>query len=460
MGGSCWRCAFQKAQRSPLACDWKSACLNGSQVRLACPLQLHRSRCDVWGCLRSVLCSMAWWQAMMDPLCRWCAGGGWRWEQLNSAAAWNVRRGPMLQWLGPTSRYIVFNDIGCNASGSSSGQLAAWVRPWEQQQGWAGSHGTGGNSSGREQPCAVIYDMQQMSRSRSLPTAIYSVSPDGRLAATLNFGRLDAAAPGSGYPMSMAGPAAAVGRGAGGSAGNASSVPSEAGAAPAVAGLALDDGLWLVDVASGRQQLLVSLQQLFDAVQAAPNSPLPATAAASCSHWVDNPRFSPGSTLVAFTYHVGHCLDKQQPQAHLFVAEAASPPAGSCASGAEPQQQQQQQQRSAARLVQLSEPSLRPASFAFLPSGQLLVCSSAGFYEADPCSMSVRKLSAPTALLGGEPASCMVGGRGGRHVLVSSRIATGRRRRLAVWDRLSGGATVVGEYTASAEGRSGFSHVG
>ena len=45
--------------------------------------------------------------------------------------------------------------------------------------------------------CAVIYDMQQLTRSRVLPMPVHSVSADGSLAASFNHQRLHAAMPGA-----------------------------------------------------------------------------------------------------------------------------------------------------------------------------------------------------------------------------------------------------------------------
>lgn len=54
-------------------------------------------------------------------------GHVWHWEQLDTSAAWNTRAGPQLQWLGASSRYLLFNDLRCRggADGSSSGTLSA-----------------------------------------------------------------------------------------------------------------------------------------------------------------------------------------------------------------------------------------------------------------------------------------------------------------------------------------------
>ena len=57
-------------------------------------------------------------------------GHVWHWEQLDTTAAWNTRAGPQLQWLGASSRYLLFNDLRCGAVGDagSAGLAAAAVK--------------------------------------------------------------------------------------------------------------------------------------------------------------------------------------------------------------------------------------------------------------------------------------------------------------------------------------------
>ena len=53
------------------------------------------------------------------------AGAAWRWEGLDSSAAWNSGAGPQLQWLGASSRYFVFNDVQCDRPVDGSGTARA-----------------------------------------------------------------------------------------------------------------------------------------------------------------------------------------------------------------------------------------------------------------------------------------------------------------------------------------------
>ena len=222
------------------------------------------------------------------------AGHAWRWEQLDTTAAWNSRAGPQLQWLGASSRYLIFNDLGCgggggagsSGSGGSSAAAAAAVggatsaaaASWQVRAVaskpfllgspsgalWLRHRGVLTVMSPKENPintrvflaaaesrdagtgmrlhhlvsvptlfwclhaarrpsetlplglkqclgvphplffpqgdaCAVVYDLQRMTRSRALPLPLHSVSADGSRGLTLNFRRLEAAAPGADF---------------------------------------------------------------------------------------------------------------------------------------------------------------------------------------------------------------------------------------------------------------------
>ena len=50
-----------------------------------------------------------------------CAGSslsteitGWNWTYLTTSSAWNLQLGSRLQWLGLSSRLVVFNDRDCH----------------------------------------------------------------------------------------------------------------------------------------------------------------------------------------------------------------------------------------------------------------------------------------------------------------------------------------------------------
>jgi hypothetical protein len=62
-----------------------------------------------------------------------------------------------VQWLGPGSDLLLYNDRGCQH---------------QQQQG-------GGSLAAKDALCAVIFSIEQRRRVRVLPRAIYAASPDG-----------------------------------------------------------------------------------------------------------------------------------------------------------------------------------------------------------------------------------------------------------------------------------------
>lgn len=39
---------------------------------------------------------------------------GWNWTYLTTSSAWNLQLGSRLQWLGPSSHLVVFNDRDCH----------------------------------------------------------------------------------------------------------------------------------------------------------------------------------------------------------------------------------------------------------------------------------------------------------------------------------------------------------
>jgi len=187
------------------------------------------------------------------------AGHAWHWEQLDTTAAWNTRSGPQLQWLGASSRYLLFNDLHCRgpAGGIAAAAIAAVTaatdrvlkdgaakhRSLKQDEaagdtdigpsaargfiaGNASRLSTGSSAaaavaaaSGKAavaasgaardvavaeaapqqllgDACAVVYDLQRMTRTRRLPLPVHSVSEDGARGLATNMQRLEAASPG------------------------------------------------------------------------------------------------------------------------------------------------------------------------------------------------------------------------------------------------------------------------
>ena len=140
-------------------------------------------------------------------------GYSWRFEQLDTSTAWNLRAGPQLQWLGTTSRYFVFNDGLCGGQRSRLQGIGTSISSDSISAAGGGimnvtddadslAVATGGDAAAAAAAggwCAVVYDVQQLTRARALPVPVHSLSPDGTMATSINFQRLDAALPGAAY---------------------------------------------------------------------------------------------------------------------------------------------------------------------------------------------------------------------------------------------------------------------
>jgi hypothetical protein len=125
---------------------------------------------------------------------------GNRWHPISQTTAWCWQQGTMLQWLGSApDRLIIHNDRA------------------------------------EDRFIAVIRDVRS-GESRKLPRAIYAVSPDGRQAVCLNFSRVQRTRPGYGY------------------AGLPDPWANEAHPK--------DDGIFWMDLETGQNRLIVSLDQI------------------------------------------------------------------------------------------------------------------------------------------------------------------------------------------------------
>jgi len=122
-----------------------------------------------------------------------------RWIELGTSSAWCWQQGCMLQWRPGSDSEVLWND---------------------RQDGQFVCH---------------ILDVQT-GRKRTIPSAVYSVSPDGKTAVTADFRRINDKRPGYGY----------------------------AGLADPNAGkLAPDDsGIWSVDLETGKTKLIITLAQV------------------------------------------------------------------------------------------------------------------------------------------------------------------------------------------------------
>ncbi len=123
---------------------------------------------------------------------------GDRWIDLGGSNAWNWQQGCMLQWIPGSANEVAWND-------RADGQFVT-----------------------------RLLDLKS-GRSRTLPHPIYTFSPDGQTAFAPDFARLDVTRPGYGYAT------------------GAERVSSKLVKAPD------DTGIWRMDVATGRRQLLFSV---------------------------------------------------------------------------------------------------------------------------------------------------------------------------------------------------------
>jgi len=155
---------------------------------------------------------------------------GDRWTELGESRAWCWQQGCMLQWRPGSKREILWND--------------------RQGSGYV---------------CHLL-DVET-GRQRTVPHAIYAVSPDGQWAVSTDFRRLADTRPGYGY--------------------NGITDPYQDVLAPP------DSGVWRVDLESGQQQLIVSLADM-------PKLPYPRGDVTKAKHWFNHLLINPDGTRVEF----------------------------------------------------------------------------------------------------------------------------------------------------------------
>ncbi len=157
---------------------------------------------------------------------------GCKWVPIAETRAWNWQQGCMLQWMpSAPHRAIIYND-------RRGGRFVSVIKDV-----WSGEE-------------------------RVLPVPIYALSPDGRLALTLNFSRLQVTRPGYGYP--------------------GVDDPTVRDPRPR------NDGIYLVDLESGEWELILSIAEL------AEFKPEPSMEGAV--HWVNHILFSPDGRRFAFLH--------------------------------------------------------------------------------------------------------------------------------------------------------------
>ena len=157
---------------------------------------------------------------------------GDRWSEIGRTQAWCWQQGCMLQWRPGSARQVVWNEREDNAF-----------------------------------VCRVL-DMDS-GRSRTLPRAIYSLSPDGKTAVCADFRRIQDMRPGYGY-AGLPDPNAGV--------------------------LAPDDvGIWAQDMDTGASELIVSVAQIAAL-------PYPHGDLSAAKHYFNHLLFSPDGTRFIFLH--------------------------------------------------------------------------------------------------------------------------------------------------------------
>ena len=153
-----------------------------------------------------------------------------RWIRLGESRSWNWQQGCMLQWRPGTDTEVLWND-------REDGRFV----------------------------CRII-DIATM-KTRTIPSAIYTVSPDGRIAMTLDFERVQDMRPGYGY----------------------------AGLSdPHADDLAPDDaGIYRVDLETGERELVISVADMLD-------YPFPRGSIDANKHYFNHLLFSPDGSRFIF----------------------------------------------------------------------------------------------------------------------------------------------------------------
>ncbi len=157
---------------------------------------------------------------------------GDRWSDLGSSTAWCWQQGCMLQWIPGSSSEVIWND---------------------RQDG---------------QYVSRILDVET-GATRTLPSPVYALSPDGSWAVTTDFRRLNDTRPGYGY-VGIPDPNAAV------------ETPE-------------DVGVWKLDLTTGKRELLISVAE----AAAVPNLHTDAT---GLKHYFNHLLVSPDGTRVIFLH--------------------------------------------------------------------------------------------------------------------------------------------------------------
>lgn len=179
-------------------------------------------------------------------------GDGDRWTELGTTRAWNWQQGCMLQWVPGSATDVVYND-------RLDGQFV----------------------------CHVVN--VKSGKRRTIPSPIYTLSPDGRWAITCDFRRLNNCRPGYGYAGIPD--------------------PNRDVAAPD------DVGVWRVDMATGKRNLLISIAD-------AQRIPYPPGYSQQAKHWFNHLLISPDGQRFIFLHRWRGDKEKAGFSTRLFTASA------------------------------------------------------------------------------------------------------------------------------------------
>ncbi|WP_265516874.1 hypothetical protein [Nitratireductor luteus] len=164
---------------------------------------------------------------------------GDRWHQLGETTAWNWQMGCQLQWLGDTGQ-VIYNTRATTAPGPDNIYPDFRSRVVDPATG----------------------------ESRDLPAPIYIMAPDGRFALAINYSRFIKTHRTIGYPATHAEPDLPL--------------------APD------DDGIWRMEIETGKTELICSLRRLFE-FERVPSMD-------KAMHWITHMEVNPSGTRFLFIH--------------------------------------------------------------------------------------------------------------------------------------------------------------
>jgi len=175
-----------------------------------------------------------------------------RWIPLGTSCAWNWQQGCMLQWVPGSKTDVLWND-------RIDGQFV----------------------------CHIMN--VKTGKKRTIPSPVYTLSPDGKWAITCDFRRLNDVRPGYGY----------------------AGVPDPNASVP----IPEDVGIWRVDLASGKRELLIS-------VAAAARIPYAGGYSNGAKHWFNHLLISPDGNRFIFLHRWRGDKEGRSFSTRLFTANA------------------------------------------------------------------------------------------------------------------------------------------